>query len=84
MRFHKIIVTEIQCNRSLKVFKLFAESVCEPSQAAAVHPQRVILLFNMRRANPIHVRHTGNNRSFSSYNFRRTVTASRILGEIDE
>ena len=84
MRFHEIIVAEIQRDRSLKVFKLFTECVGEPSQAAAVHPQRVILLFNVRCANPIHVRHTGHNRFFSSHNFRRTVTASGVLGEVGE
>jgi hypothetical protein len=37
----------------LKVFKLFAECVREASQTAAVHPQRVILLFNVRSGNII-------------------------------
>lgn len=61
MRLDEIIVAEIQRDRSLKIFKLFAECVREASQTAAMHPQRVILLFNVRRANPIHVRHTGHN-----------------------
>ena len=52
VRFHEIVIREIQRDRSFKVFKLLAESVREPGQAAAVHPQRVILLFNVRRGNP--------------------------------
>ena len=71
--FHEVIIREIQRNRSLKVFKLFAESVRQASQSAAVHPQRVILLFNMRRGNPRHVRHAAHNRLFSFHNFRRAI-----------
>ena len=51
MRFHEIVICEIQRNRSFKVFQLFAESICQTRQAAAVHSQRVILLFNVRRGN---------------------------------
>ena len=54
MRFHEVVIREIERNRSLKIFKLFAESVREACQAAAVHPQRVILLFNVRRGNQSH------------------------------
>jgi hypothetical protein len=46
--FHEVVICEIKRNRSFKVFNLFAESVRdEPSQTAAMHPQRVILLFNV-------------------------------------
>jgi hypothetical protein len=38
MRFHKVVIREIQGNRSLKVFNLFAESIGETGKAAAVHP----------------------------------------------
>ena len=47
MRFHEIVIREIQRDRSFKVFKLLAESVCQARQTAAVHTQRVILLFNV-------------------------------------
>ena len=57
MRFHEIVIHEIQRARSLKIFKFFAERIGEPRQAAAVHPQRVILLFNVASGNPRHVRH---------------------------
>ena len=50
--FHKVVIREIESNRSFKVFKLFAESIGQTSQAAAMHPQRVILLFNVGRVNP--------------------------------
>jgi hypothetical protein len=52
--FAEIVIREIQRDRSLKVFKLFAECVRETSQTAAVHPKRVILLFNVARRNPAH------------------------------
>ena len=47
MRFHEVVIAEIQGNRSLKILKFLAECICEASQAAAMHPQRVILLFNV-------------------------------------
>ena len=73
MRFHEVVIREIQCDRSLKVFKLLAESVCEASQTAAVHPQRVILLFNVRRCNPRHVRRTAKQSSLNFHNLRRAI-----------
>jgi hypothetical protein len=81
MRFHEIVVAQIQGGCSLKIFKLFAEGVVELGETAAVHSQCVILFLNMRYANPIHVGHTGHNRLFSFDNFRRAVPASSILGE---
>ena len=39
MRFAEIIIGEIERDRSLKVFNLLAESVGQPGQSAAVHPQ---------------------------------------------
>ena len=35
MRFHEVVVTEIERDRSFKVFQLFAECVCQAREAAA-------------------------------------------------
>lgn len=61
MSLEDIVVAQIQCDRSLKILKLFAERVDQPREAAAVHPRSMILFFNVRCANAIYVRHPGNN-----------------------
>jgi hypothetical protein len=38
LRFHGVTLGEMARNRSLKVFKFFAESDCDFGQAATVHP----------------------------------------------
>jgi hypothetical protein len=77
MLLAEIVISEIQGNRSFKVFKLFAESVREARQSAAMHPQRVILLFNVRCRNTVNVRHSAHNRLFSAHNFRRAIPNGR-------
>jgi hypothetical protein len=47
MRLAQVVISEIEGNRSLKIFKHFAESVCQACEAAAVHPQGKILAFDM-------------------------------------
>ena len=69
----KIVIREIERNRSFKILNLFAESVGQAGQSAAVHPQRVILLLNVAGGNPAHVGHPANHRPLSLHNFRRTV-----------
>ena len=44
MNLAEIIVSEIERDRSSKVFKLFAERVGQAGKPSAVHPQRVIPL----------------------------------------
>ncbi len=61
MPFAEIIVGKIQRDRSFKVFNLAAKRICQASQPTAVHPKGVILLFNVRRCNPRHVRHSADN-----------------------
>src|SRR5436309_330430 len=78
----KVVIREIQRNRSLKVFQLLTECVCQPRESAAVHSQGVILLFNMRCGNEIHVWHSGNDRALGLYNLCRTVSAGGFLVEI--
>lgn len=55
MSFHEVVICEIERDRSLKVFQLFAESIRESSKTAAVHPERVILLFDVRRGNTVNI-----------------------------
>jgi hypothetical protein len=43
----------VECNRSFEVFQLFAESVRESAQPAAMHPQSVILFLNVARGDQI-------------------------------
>ena len=49
MPFAEVVIREIQRDRSFKVFNLFAESVREARQSAAVHPQCVILFFGIAK-----------------------------------
>lgn len=74
VRFAEVIISEIESHRSLKVFKLLAESVRESSKTAAMHTERMILLFNVRRGNAIHIGHTGHNSLFNADNLCRAVT----------
>jgi len=55
MDFHEVVIRIMQGDRLLEILQFFAEWVREPGQPAAVHPQRVILFFDVRSAN------TGNN-----------------------
>jgi len=65
--FAKVVIREIQRNGGFKVFKFLAERIGQPRESAAVHPQRVILLLDMRRGNLVCVRHPGNDRAFRLY-----------------
>ena len=84
MQLAKIIICEVERDRSFKVFQLFAECVGQPGQPTAVHSQGVVLLFDMRRGNPVHIRHPGNDRLFDFYDLCRTVSAGRIFVKIRE
>ena len=75
----EIVIREMEGNRSLKVFQLLAECVREASQPAAVHPQGVILLFNVRRGNQRDVRLSRNNVALGLNHFRRAIPAGRFL-----
>ena len=82
MSLAEIVICEIEGNRSIKVFNLFAESVRQTREAAAMHPQCVILFFDVRRRNARNVWHTRNNRPLGFYHVGRAVTAGCILVEI--
>ena len=83
MRFAEVIVSEIQTDSSLKVFQLFAECVFEPGKASAMHPQSVVLLFNVRRGNAADVRSTRHNGLFHPHNFRRAISDCGFFAEIN-
>ena len=55
MSLDEIVIREIQRDRSLKVFKLFAECVRQSCEPAAVHPQCVILFLDMRRGDAAYI-----------------------------
>lgn len=75
--FAKIVTGEIQRNRSLKVFKFLAVCVCQTSQPAAVHPQRQVLAFNVRRGDAVHIRHTRNDRALDLDDFNGAIPNGR-------
>jgi len=84
MNFAEVVIREIQRNRSLKVFKLFAECLRQPGQPAAVHPQRELLAFDMRSANLGNIRHPGHNCLFGADDFRRGIPTRRLFVEVDD
>jgi hypothetical protein len=65
----------MQRNRSFEIFQFLAESVREAGQAAAVHPQRVVLFFNVACGNQFNYRIALNWYSFRLYHFRRGISA---------
>src|SRR5438876_13908 len=50
MNTAEIIEREVQSNSGFQMRQLFAESICEPSQSAKLHPHREILTLNVGRA----------------------------------
>ena len=48
VHFAEIVIRKVERDRRLEVLELLAESVGQPRQPAAVHPQRVVLLLNVR------------------------------------
>jgi hypothetical protein len=69
----------VEGNRSFKIFQLFAESVREPGQPADVHPQGVVLLFNVRSRNAAFVRVARNDHFFNQHNLRRGIPRRRFF-----
>jgi len=53
--FAEVVISEIERNRSLKVFLPFAEGVREAREASAVHSQRVVLFFNVGSGNAANI-----------------------------
>ena len=47
MSLAEVVISEIERDRSFKILKLFAESIGETGQPAAMHTKRVVLLFHM-------------------------------------
>src|SRR4051794_17573340 len=64
MSLAEVIIREIQRHRSLKVFNFLAERIGETGKASAMHPQGVVLLFNVRSGDAGNDRLPGDNRLF--------------------
>lgn len=84
MSFHEIVIREIERDRSFKILKFFAECIREAGQAAAVHTESVILLFNVRRGNAAHVGHSRHDGLLNFDHFRRAVTDLRVCVDVGE
>jgi len=50
VNFAEIVVRHLEGDCSFKILKLFAERILKPAHASAVHPQRVVLFFNVAGA----------------------------------
>ena len=79
MQLAEVIIREVQRNRSFKIFQLFAESIGQSGQPAAMHPQGVILLFDMGSGNPANIGHPGNDCLLDFNHLRRAVSAGRLF-----
>src|SRR5262245_45044893 len=51
VRLDEVVIREIEIHRSTKIREFFAEGIGQAGQAAAVHPQGMVLLLNVARAN---------------------------------
>ena len=84
MRLAEVVISEIERDRSLKVFLLFAEGIREARQSAAMHAQRVVLFLNVRRANALRIGRAHNDVLFRFDNFSRRIASCGIFGEVRE
>src|SRR5205809_742778 len=73
MRLEKVVMSEVQRNRSLEVLKFLAESVGQPCEPSAVHPQRKVLTLDVRRGNAVHIRHSRNDCPLNLHNVSRAI-----------
>lgn len=58
MNPHEVVVHEVDCQRVLKIFNLFAESLGQPREASVLHPEREILPFDIARGDMFSIRFT--------------------------
>src|ERR1017187_8027684 len=77
MPFAKVVISEIQRDSSLKIFELSAECVRQPRESAAVHPQRMVLFFNVAGCDVGNIRHSLNNGALDFNHFRRAIPDGR-------
>ena len=73
MPLYQIVVSEVQRNRSLEVFELFAESQRQTGQTAHVQPRRCVQPFNVACRNKVHVRRTRDGPLIHGNKCRRTI-----------
>src|SRR5882724_2187324 len=55
MQANEVVISEVKRDGGAEILALLAESVCQASQAAHVHPHRQILALNVGRGNQIGV-----------------------------
>jgi hypothetical protein len=65
----------MQRNCRLEVFELFGIGIRQPAKTAVVHPQRVILFFNVACGNQVNVRLALHWYSFRLYDLWRGISA---------
>jgi hypothetical protein len=73
--FDEVVICVVQSHSGLEVFQLFAESVGQSGQAAAVHSQCVILFFNVACGDQFNVWLPLNNCPFYFHEFGRRISA---------
>src|SRR5437016_4668200 len=83
MRLAEVVIREVERDRSFKVLKLLAESVCQASKTAAVHPERVILLLDVAGCDSAHVWHSVDDCAFRFHDFCRAIPTRGVFVEIN-
>src|SRR5205807_335592 len=83
MRLAEVVIREVERDRSFKVFKLLAESVGQPCESAAVHPERVILLLDVAGCDSAHVWHSVDDCALCFHDFCRAIPTGGVFVEID-
>ncbi len=58
MRFHEIVISDVESNRSFEIFEFFAERQRKAGKALAVCPHREVRSFDVGRADVRGVRHS--------------------------
>src|SRR5439155_21849130 len=83
MRLAEVVIREVERDRSFKVLKLLAESVCQASKASAVHPERVILLLDVAGCDSAYVWHSIDDCALRFHDFCRAIPTGGVFVEID-
>ena len=80
--FAEVVISEVERDRSLKVFNLLAERVGQAGERAAVHPQSMILLLNVTGRDAGDIGHSSNNGLFHLHHFARAVVRRRFFVQV--
>src|SRR6266404_1436656 len=84
MRLAEVVICKVERDRRFKALNLFAESVCQSREATAMHPQSVVLFFDMACCDSANVWESLDYRPFGFNHFGRAVPTRRILVEIGD